>query len=151
MPHAAWKHPSSPQFQPALFNLSLTFLSGVPKEFFHSTPFVVRLDFSATRLGCTHLTPLVNRSDTTRVRTLNCTSTSSPCHFCTYREGGYLLSVQSPISPLPLTFLKGALQILPSGVQLVTELTTDRQQHLGNFATYLQEQDGYQQGPGLLG
>lgn len=90
MPPAAQKQPSSAQF-----NLRLTFPSGAPKELPNSTTLVVRLDPSAICLTCIHLTPPVNRSDTTRVRTLNCTSTSNPCHLRTYQEGGYLSSVPS--------------------------------------------------------
>lgn len=108
--------PSPSKLQSAYFNLSLTFLSGVPKQFPRSTTLIVRLDPSVVNLGCIHLTPLFNQSDLTESRTLNCTSTLRSCHICVNQMGGYVSSVHFPYQPITLTFLKGALQILPFGV-----------------------------------
>lgn len=61
-----------------------------PKTTPKDPSFVLRIDTSATNLSCIYLTPLFNQSSRTRVRPLNCTSTSSPCGDYIFRVNTYI-------------------------------------------------------------
>lgn len=70
---------------------ALPFFQGSPRSSL-GTP-LVKLDPSATNLGCIHLILIFNQSSTTEVQILNCTSSSSPRHICILQNKDYISSV----------------------------------------------------------